>query len=191
MPALPRTVLAAVLLVSGCTSTVSGLAGPGTRPSQAPELPARARELAVTGIDPCALLTPAQLDALQENGAPRLVDEDSTRDGPTCAFDVDATRPTYTYYLEVVDVGIEDWISGDHRETGMIQRPADVPGFPALVNYAPSDGIQDCETLVGVAAGRTLRAQMAPDDRSFDQRQLCDMATNVAKLAVQTLETLK
>ncbi|MEU0463082.1 DUF3558 domain-containing protein [Amycolatopsis sp. NPDC006131] len=193
MPALPRTVVAAALVVSGCTSTVSGVAGPATRPSsQPPELPARQRELPLRDADPCALLTSAQLDRLGENGAPRRLPEDTQRDGPTCAFDVDARPPTYTYYLEVIgNADIEDWRTGAHRRTSMVQQPVAVPGFPALVNYAPSEGIQDCEVLVGVAQGQTLRAQMAPDDRSFTQQQLCDMATNVAKLAVQTLETLK
>jgi Protein of unknown function (DUF3558) len=178
-----------VITLGGCTSKVPGVADPVVPPSSGVDLPVRAKELSLRGVDPCTLLTPPQLTELKENGAPRLVSEDSRRDGPTCAFDVDAAKPTYTYFLEVItDADVQDWLTGNHHKTSMTQEPVPVPGFPALVNYAPSQGVQDCETLVGVAEGQTLRAQMAPDDTSFTQRQLCDMSTNVAKLAIQTLE---
>jgi hypothetical protein len=155
----------------------------------AADLPTRTRDFSLQGVNPCTLLTPQQLDGLRENGAPRPVAQDSQRDGPTCAFDVDAAPPTYTYYLETITTAdLEDWIDGGHTKASMVTEPVEVPGFPALMDYAPSDGgIMDCETLVGVASGQTLRAQVAPDDNSFNQQQLCDMSTNLAKLAVQTL----
>lgn len=195
MPARTRTATLGVLAMvtlAGCTSTVSGVAAPTTSPSESNGPAPRTKDLPLAGVDPCKLLTDAQLDQLKENGLPRLVDRASWRDGPTCAFDVDAAQPSYVYYLETITTyGIEDWLSGKHHKTSMTQQPVDVPGFPALVNYAPSEGVQDCETLVGVADGQTLRAQMAPDDSSFTQQQLCDMSTTVAKMAVETLETLK
>ena len=183
----------AMVTLGGCGSTVPGVAVPASPTTSAGvDLPARAKDLPLRDVDPCALLTPAQLDQLKENGAPRLVARESWRDGPTCAFDVDAAPPTYTYYLETITTyGIEDWLTGTHHKTSKTQHPVSVPGFPALVNYSPSQGVQDCETLVGVAGGQTLRAQMAPDDTSFTQQQLCDMSTTVAKMAVETLETLK
>ncbi|NKQ55918.1 DUF3558 domain-containing protein [Amycolatopsis sp. K13G38] len=179
--------------LGGCTTTVAGVAAPATTPAGAGSgLPARTKDLSLRDVDPCKLLTDTQLNQLKENGAPRLVDRASWRDGPTCAFDVDAAQPSYTYYLETVpNYGIEDWVGGTHHKTSMTQQPVDVPGFPALVIYRPSQGIQDCETLVGVGDGQTLRAQMAPDNSSFTQQQLCDMSTTVAKMAVETLETLK
>ncbi|WP_435154327.1 DUF3558 domain-containing protein [Amycolatopsis sacchari] len=180
----------AMLTLSGCTSSIGGVAAPAPSTSRTPELPPRAKDLSLLGKDPCALLTPAQLDQLGENGAPRRLAEDVQRDGPTCAFDVDARTPTYTYYLETIPTAdIRDWLTGAHHRSSLVREPADVPGFPALLNYAPGD--EGCETLVGVADGQTLRAQVAPDDGSFPQRQLCDMATTVAKMAVETLETVK
>ncbi|WP_285487771.1 DUF3558 domain-containing protein [Amycolatopsis taiwanensis] len=181
----------AVVALTGCTTTVTGVAVPPSAPSgpSAPSLAPRTRDVSVQGVNPCELLTSQQLDQLKENGAPRPVSPDAQRDGPTCAFDVDATPPTYTYYLEAIATAdIEDWVSGAHRKAAMVQRPVDVPGFPALVSYVPAQGgIQDCETLVGVAEGQTLRAQVAPDDASFSQDQLCEMSTNLAKVAAQTL----
>ncbi|HVV09643.1 DUF3558 domain-containing protein [Amycolatopsis sp.] len=181
--------LLAMLTLGGCTSSVSGVAAPPSSTSAVPELVARSKDLSLQGIDPCRLLTAAQLTELKENGAPRQA---PPRDGPTCAFDVDATAPSYTYYLETITTAdVVDWLSGARHKTSMTQQPVSVPGFPALVNFAPSNGIQDCEALVGVAPGQTLRAETAPDDSSFSQEQLCDMATNVAKMAVETLETLR
>lgn len=181
----------AMVALAGCTTTMTGIAGPASAPSAAssPSLAPRAQEVSLRGVNPCDLLTSRQLDQLKENGAPRLLAQDAQRDGPTCAFDVDTTPPTYTYYLETVtNADIEDWISGAHHKTAMMQRPARIPGFPALVAYIPAQGgIEDCETLVGVAEGQTLRTEIAPDDDSFTQDQLCDMSTALADLAVQTL----
>jgi hypothetical protein len=181
-----------MITLGGCTTNVGGVAAPAFSTSAAPELPARAKELSLQGVDPCTLLTPAQLDRLKENGAPRPLAKDVQRDGPTCAFDVDAVSPTYTYYLEAITTAdVQDWLTGAHHKTSMTQQLVDVPGFPALVDFAPSEGVQDCETIVGVADGQALRAEIAPDDRSFTQQQLCDMSTTVAKMAVETLETVK
>lgn len=181
----------AVVALTGCTTAVTGVGGPVSAPSgqSSPGLAPRIKDVSLQGVNPCELLTTEQLDELKENGAPRQVSRDAQRDGPTCAFDVDATPPTYTYYLETItNADVEDWVSGAHRKTAMVQQPVDVPSFPALVAYVPAQGgIQDCETLVGVADGQTLRAQVAPDDGSFGQAQLCDMSTNLAKLAAQTL----
>jgi hypothetical protein len=181
-----------MITLGGCTSTVAGVAAPALTTPSGPSLPSRSKDLSLQGVDPCRLLTTEQLNQLKENGEPRPLTPDTQRDGPTCAFDVDAAAPTYTYYLETITTAdIQDWVSGGQHKTSMTQQPVDVPGFPALVNYAPSEGIQDCETLVGVADGQTLRAEMAPDDSAFTQQQLCDMSTTVAKMAVQTLEAGK
>lgn len=183
----------AMITLGGCTANVGGAAAPAFSTSAAPELPSRAKDLSLQGVDPCTLLTAAQLDQLKENGTPRPLAKDAQRDGPTCAFDVDAASPTYTYYLETITIAdLQDWLTGGHHKTSMTQQLVDVPGFPALVNFAPdAGGVQDCETLVGIADGQTLRAEMAPEDRSFTHQQLCDMSTTVAKMAVETLETVK
>lgn len=184
----------AVVALVGCTSSD----GSAPAPSAVPDgqgvlgLRPRARPVSVRGVDPCSLLTADQLNRLKENGVPRLLPEDTRRDGQTCAFDVDATTPSYTYYLEVISTAdLRDWIDGGHFKASMTREPVDVPGFPALIHYAPGRGVPDCETLVGVADGQTLRAETAPDGSTFSQRQLCDMSTTVAKMAVETLETFR
>jgi hypothetical protein len=178
-----------LVLLTGCSTDVSGTARPLQPAAPRTNLPTRTKDVSLRDTEPCRLLTPGQLDELKENGAPRAIAQDNRRDGPTCAFDVDATPPTYTYYLETITAAdLEDWISGSHRKAGMIQQPVDVPGYPAVVRHAPdAGGVLDCETLVGVADGQTLRAEVAPDDRSMDQEQLCAMSTNLAKMALRTL----
>ncbi|WP_246127665.1 DUF3558 domain-containing protein [Amycolatopsis rhizosphaerae] len=192
--ALTAGVLAMITL-GGCTSTNDPAPDgsvPSPRGSGDPGLPPRAREVSVRGVDPCSLLTTEQLNRLKENGIPRLLPEDTRRDGPTCAFDVDATTPSYTYYLEVIATAdLRDWTEGGHFKASATREPVNVPGFPALIHYAPSRGVPDCETLVGVAEGQTLRAETAPDGNTFTRQQLCDMSTTVAKMAVETLETFR
>lgn len=182
-------IVVVLVLLTGCSTNVPGTPGPLHPVPPRTSLPTRAKDLSLRDTDPCRLLTPEQLDELNENGAPREVAQDNRRDGPTCAFDVDAAPPTYTYYLETItNADLEDWITGNHRKTSVIQQPVDVPGYPALVRHAPDEGgVLDCETLVGVAEGQTLRAEVAPDDNSTGQQQLCEMSTNVAKMALRTL----
>lgn len=182
-------IVAVLVLLTGCSTDVSGAPGPLQPAAPRTSLPTRTKDISLRDTDPCRLITPGQLDELKENGAPRPVAQDNRRDGPTCAFDVDAAPPTYTYYLETItDADLEDWISGGHRKNGMIQQPVEVPGYPALARHAPdAGGVLDCETLVGVADGQTLRAEVAPDDRSMGQDQLCAMSTNLAKMALRTL----
>lgn len=191
MPAGPSAagVAAVLVLLTSCSTDVPDAPKPLQPAPPRTSLPARAKDLSLRDTDPCGLLTPAQLDELKENGTPREVAQDNRRDGPACAFDVDAAPPTYTYYLETVtNADLEDWITGSQRKTGVIGQPADVPGYPALVRHPPDEGgVLDCETLVGVADGQTLRAEVVPDDRSMGQQQLCAMSTNLAKMALRTL----
>ncbi|WP_246257164.1 DUF3558 domain-containing protein [Amycolatopsis anabasis] len=201
MSTRPKAAAAGVLAVavlSGCgVAQQSGRAAPDpaaeTKQTGELALAQRTKELTLHGVDPCRLLTDAQLDELKENGLPELVDAKDQRDGPTCAFRVDAKAPHYTYYLETITTAdLQDWLTGKHKKSSMTKEPVNLPGFPALKNYRAGERPQDCETLVGVAPGQTLRAQMAPTtEGAFDQRQMCDMATQVASMALQTLEARK
>ncbi|WP_199429321.1 DUF3558 domain-containing protein [Qaidamihabitans albus] len=183
---------AVLLLATACTSTEAGLAGadPSAAPA-APELPRRPAELSLRGVDPCRLLSDAQLDELKVTSEPRLATEQ--RDGPTCSLDVDRTEPYYSYYVETITTAdVRAWLDGERANPSTNTEPAEVEGFPALVNHAPGPHPGDCETLVGVAEGQTLRTQLYPvTQNAFDQRQLCDMSTQAARLAVQTLQATR
>ncbi|WP_245992317.1 DUF3558 domain-containing protein [Prauserella muralis] len=181
----------AAVLLTGCTSTEGGTPSPASgdraRPSEPQRRPA---ELSLEGVDPCTLFTGAQLDELKVNSVPRTTDEG--RDGPTCSLDADRTPPYHSFYVEAVPADLREWIDGDRHKDVMTSDSIDVLGFPALVTHARDGAASDCETLVGVAEGHTLRTQMYPlDPSAFTQRQMCDLATRVATLAVQNLQATR
>ncbi|PRX47483.1 uncharacterized protein DUF3558 [Prauserella shujinwangii] len=179
----------AALLLTACTAVQHGRAGADPAASPAPAgLPERPHELSLAGTDPCSLFTAAQLDELGVSGEPRRAAEQ--RDGPTCALEVDRTEPYHSYYVEVITTAdVRAWLDGDRANTGLTTEPTEVEGFPALTRYAPSAPPSDCETFVGVAEGQTLRTQLYPvTPDAFGQRQLCDLSTKAATLAVRTLQ---
>jgi hypothetical protein len=187
-------VLATVVL-TGCTSTEAGQAyvdataeSSAAQSAKAAGLPARPSELPLSGVDPCSLLTDAQLDQLKVNSKPRQAPDS---DGPNCSFDVDLTKPYYGYGIKaVLNAGLDAWLTGVRRKNSMTTVPLAVDGFPALENFRESSAPSDCETLVGVANGQTLAVQALPvTGGAFSQRQLCDLSTQAATLALRTLKT--
>jgi hypothetical protein len=186
---------AMVSALTSCTSTDEGQAyvvptaeSSASQSAKAAGLPQRPSELKLTGIDPCTLLTPDQLDQLKVNSKPRQVKESA--DGPSCSFDVDLTRPYYSYGITAVTkADLDAWLTGDRRKNSMTTEPAGVGGFPALKNFRQSSDPSDCQTLVGVAAGQTMVVQAFPVTQgAFNQQQLCDLSTQAANLALQTLK---
>jgi hypothetical protein len=151
------------------------------------ELVARPAELSLREADPCALLTDEQLDQLEVNSVPRP--DEQSRDGRSCAFDVDLREPYYGYTVEtVVGHDLRDWLSGEKHRSSTTTEPTVVAGFPALLNYRDAGDPLDCETLVGVARDQTVRVQMFPSTgNAFDQQEMCDMSTRVATFVVQNL----
>jgi Protein of unknown function (DUF3558) len=186
----------ATFAVAGCTSTVSdGIASPiataagsAAQSSKASGLPQRPSELAIAGVDPCSLLTSAQLDELAVNSKPRQVADPV--DGPSCSFDVDQAQPYYAYGITTVtSADLDAWLTGNRRKNSMTTQPMSVEGFPALRSFRQNTDPTDCETLVGVAHGQTLVVQAVPTTGgAFTQGQLCDLATKAATFAVQTLK---
>ncbi|WP_327553731.1 DUF3558 domain-containing protein [Amycolatopsis sp.] len=185
----------ATAVLTSCTSTDEGQAyvvptaeSSASQSAKAAGLPQRPSELKLTGIDPCTLLTPEQLDQLKVNSKPRQARESA--DGPSCSFDVDLTRPYYSYGITAVTkADLDAWLTGDRRKNSMTTEPAGVGGFPALKNFRKSSDPSDCQTLVGVAAGQTIVVQAFPVTQgAFNQQQLCDLSTQAANLALQTLK---
>jgi hypothetical protein len=187
-------VLATVAL-TGCTSMREGQAyavptaeSSASQAAKAAGLPQRPSELMLRGIDPCTLLTSAQLDQLKVNSEPRQTQDSA--DGPSCSFDVDLTKPYYSYGITTVtNADLTAWLTGDRRKNSMTAVVIAVDGFPALKNFRDSGDPTDCETLVGVAAGQTMVVQAFPVTAgAFSQNQLCELSTQAATLALQTLK---
>ncbi|PXY34587.1 DUF3558 domain-containing protein [Prauserella sp. PE36] len=181
----------AALVLAGCASVRDGEASAVGTVTPTQSSAQRPAELPLDGVDPCALFTDAQLDQLKVNSEPRTDPEG--RDGPTCSLDVDLTAPYYSFYVEAItDADVQEWVDGERENSSMITERTDIEGFPALTHYANSSSPSDCETLVGVAEGQTLRTQLYPTDPSeFTQARMCDLAAQAATLAVQTLQATR
>ncbi|SFA76154.1 Protein of unknown function [Amycolatopsis marina] len=182
-PARNQVLLMVVLLgLSGCGSTEPGRAVPvpdGTGPSEPFQRP---QELSLDDVDPCSLLSSAQLDELGVNSRPREA-------GRACSFDVDRTRPYYSHVLETItDADLHAWIDGEYASTTVRARTGEVAGYPSVTRYRDRGTPADCEILVGVAQGQTLRSQLYPITRdAFDQQELCALSAKAATLALRTL----
>ncbi|MGA6163209.1 DUF3558 domain-containing protein [Amycolatopsis magusensis] len=188
----PVVCLAAGLVtVAGCGSAPEPAPVPPPSVAAAAGLPARPAELRLDGVDPCKLFTEQQLDELQITEEPEPLPADNQREGPTCSLPVAQGEPHYTYYVEAItQADVEAWRSGDRRKSSKNTEPIAVGDYPALAHHGRGGSPSDCETLVGVAAGQTLRVQLYPVTRgAFDQRQLCEMSAHAATLAVRTLES--
>lgn len=182
------------LALTGCTTTEAGQAyvaptatSAASQSALAAGLPQRPSELPFKGIDPCALLTDAQLDQLKVTSKPRQAPDS---DGPSCSFDVNLTKPYYSYGVKtVITADLEAWLTGDRRKSSMTIEPVVVDDYPALKNFRAGGDPSDCETLVGVAKGQTLVLQVFEVTAgAFSQQQLCDLSTQAATLALRTLK---
>lgn len=187
----------AATMATGCTSLEHGQpraaqsatnADSQQEPQQGPQLPPRPRELPLRGIDPCTLLTDAQLDQLQVTSEPRPAP--ASNGGSECSLDADLAEPYYSYGIETItNVDVTAWLSGNKHKTSMRAEPTTVADFPALTTFRAESTPTDCDTLVGVAHGQTLRVQMyLVSADAFSTRQLCDMSKQAATLAVQSLQ---
>ncbi|QFU94463.1 DUF3558 domain-containing protein [Amycolatopsis sp. YIM 10] len=186
----PLACLAAGLATVGCGSAPEPAPAPATSAdAAAPALVARPAELRLDGIDPCTLFTEPQLDELKITEEPEPLPADDQREGPTCSLPVAKGEPHYTYYVEAITgADLEAWLTGDRRKSSKNTEPGQVERFPALTHHGRGSSPSDCETLVGVAQGQTLRVQLYPVTRgAFDQRQLCELSAGAAALAVRTL----
>ncbi|WP_307795892.1 DUF3558 domain-containing protein [Amycolatopsis sp. 195334CR] len=183
----PFVCLAAGLATVACGSEQAPAPAPTTE--AAPALVARPAELRLDGVDPCTLFTEPQLDELKITEQPEPLPVDNQREGPTCSLPVAKGEPHYTYYVEAITgADLAAWLTGDRHKSSKNTEPGQVERFPALTHYGRGGAPSDCETLVGVAEGQTLRVQLYPVTRgAFDQRQLCELSAGAAALAVRTL----
>ena len=184
--------------LAGCTTTQAGQATPGARSTyQVPTnggvaitLPPRPRDVPLTGVDPCSLLTSAQQTTLAVTaGVPgpraQLVDN-----SPTCDFRFTDHTPGAEYSIAVdTTEGIQLYLDPALAD---IIRPVTVSGFPALdITLRPPDLLQGCTTAVSVANGQMFTVNLGQPARGTTTAQSCAKTEQVAGAVLATAQTLK
>jgi hypothetical protein len=190
-------VLAAGLVLAGCTNQVGGSAGGGETTTEAPAPstsaagsstkvapPVRPSVIKVDALDPCKALTADQMGQLKVAKSDRL-DADLVKkgDAPGCAF---FATGKYTYHVVLIpNEGVGYWRSG----SGNVDRnETQVSGFDAIQTNLIGQS-DSCSFWVDVADGQIVYVNYLPiDEMSLDQ--VCGNAKKGTELALATLKTL-
>ncbi|MGH4024905.1 MAG: DUF3558 domain-containing protein [Pseudonocardiaceae bacterium] len=189
--ALLALTAAVAVSAAACSGPPTGGGTPGQTSTAAastvPTLPPRPREIDLTGVDVCSLLTPEQQ---QELGIDRP---------PTAGVDTDGHRNTYCDYrhslssprfgYQVTIVGQEDaslYLTG---ERNVVSRVVSAAGFPAVQARRPTDE-RGCFVLVSTKDGQYFDVQYGESTGSNDTPEVaCEKARVTAEMAMQTLLT--
>lgn len=201
--------LLTIALAGACTDATGGQAvppegtnggsaepstdSPSTEPSSGGaeptvEIPPRPRDLSLDGVEPCSLLTQAQLGQL----ATRFrFDEppvpDTGESGPYCTLSQSAEPFNAIDIVLVTGEGIDPWLSGDRNVDAWL---VSVAGYPAASYKLAGTEDEECVTSVDVAEGQQLTVDLQPLVDT-DYRELCRITEQVATMATQTLQTLR
>jgi hypothetical protein len=161
------TAVGALLLAAGCGGVIEGRALPAAQP---------ARDVGsagnVSGVTPCDLLTPAQLDELGLGGATaRPVDT-----GPARSCQWSAPGSFTPAILSIFSgVGLETIASAQGGAAGFTE--SEVAGYPALSGGGPGGG-DHCGVLVGLTEAAVLSVLTSDG---------CDAGERMAALAIANL----
>jgi uncharacterized protein with FMN-binding domain len=189
---LVGTAAVVVLGLSGCTTNTPGVATtqassvpPGTT-SASNVSSTRPREVKLSGVNPCELLSQNQLQGFAVDKPPRA-GKDTTFQSATCDFLSGATN-TSLRVTPVMTVGIDHFAPG--KVTGNV-RPRVVQGFPAYENHidGASAGNDFCSVTVDVANGQVLDTMFGEQSskQPMTKEAVCQKANELADAAMTTL----
>jgi hypothetical protein len=183
-----------VVAVAGCSTTTDpGHADPtsvtSTSASGSPQV-SRPKDLKIAGIDPCDLLTDAQV--AQMNGHDKGPGPGDPEAGTTSSCSYLVTKPSnYTLNVSLEPKrGVETWLSGKYE--GQDLRQLSVQSYPAVQTLLLAEKFTDpnaggCQTLVSTSAGQELQAGVIQTNKKLSTTQLCDVSKQLATLALTTL----
>jgi hypothetical protein len=183
-------VTAVAVLMSACgastvgTDTTETSAGPS---SPAPTLPPRPREIDLTGVDTCTLLTPEQQRRLGADRPPVASTETDRYGNLYCQFGKSMSSPRFTYTVKVVTQ--EDAAVYLTNERNAVAQVVSAAGFPAVQARHHGDE-RGCFMFVSTKGGQYLSVQYGESTGSHDTTEVaCEKARVAAELAMQTLLT--
>lgn len=182
---------AMAVLVSGCgassttgTDTPEASADPDATTSA---LPARPREIDLTGVDTCTLLTAEQQRRLGTDMPPDASVEADRYGNTYCHYDKILSSPRFGYTIKAVtqeDATI--YLTGKRDATARVVSVAD---FPTVEAHRPADE-RGCFALVSTADGQYLSVQYGESTGSNDTTEVaCEKARMAADMAMRTLLT--
>lgn len=189
----PAAVLLLLLMTAGCTTTTTGsptaeaAPAPGTSASPGASLPPRPRELPLSGIDPCALLTTdQQADIGVADPTPGTSPELGT---PLCQWDRFPAEPQDAYLVNLLTAQGASYALGSATGASITE----VAGF-AAVSTTGSRALpgRNCLLFIDVAEGQTLNVAYQYEGRTepMTTEIACDKARTAAELMLETLQTL-
>lgn len=191
-------VTVAGMALAGCTQTDPGQpvpvdqASPGAAsPPTSVSIPPRPKEIKVDGLDPCKVMTKAQLDQIKVDRQRNLVfPQGVLKDLPYCSMDGGEDKVFWTYDLFLMTTqGIAPWFDKSRRVDAKL---VSVGGFAAVDYKGIGTTNVDCSTAVDVANGQQMVVSFMPVTRNkFSQEQMCKKSEEAAGLALQALQTPK
>lgn len=186
------TVLAAAGLVlaavSACSTNADGEPrAVGSTESSAPQLPPRPSELDLTGLDPCAMLTPEQQTQLGFDIPPDLTTEPDRYGNDRCAYSRVQSEPRTSFSVKsVTQEDVTVYLDGSRNAEA---RVIEVAGFPTVEARLPGDE-RGCFVQVSTMEGQYLSVQyrtLRPEEENA--QQVCGQAQRFAEMAMTTLLT--
>jgi hypothetical protein len=177
-------------LLGGCGGpTPETPAAPEPAAPSGPQLPPRPRTLDLAGVNPCALLTDAQLGTLgvQPGRLDRSNDAAPVHKSSFCIWSSPRVRPDYGYTGGLADnVGAEYALG--------LEPLRSVQDFAATTGGSiGTDKRWYCSMLVDVGPGRALQVtfdEPHQDDPTMTHERACDRAQQLADAMLTTFQSL-
>ena len=148
----------------------------------------RPRELSLDNVQPCDLVSRADLLQVDVIASPQAVPAipGVDEDGTSCYY---SPRSSANLILApVTNHGIDRWTSGSMESSKAVNQPR-IRGYPAVkveTEGFPAGPHDDCELYVDVASGQSLKVEASENE----PRELptCDIARQLAEDAIRSLE---
>ena len=195
--------VAAALVVAGCTTSEAGEALPSTKgsnpSSESPsdtstsssvEIPPPPRDLSLKGLDPCTLFSDPQRAQLSiDSVRPGVSSGTIYEDMKNCDFEHETAEPFYSYdVVAVTNVDVSFWIDKPHNADVKL---ISIAGYPAAEFHTKGVQDSDCAVALGVAKNQHLHVEIQPLSEDLKQDELCRRSEQAAEMALQTLQTLR
>jgi hypothetical protein len=152
--------------------------------------PPRPAELRLDGVDPCALLTPAEVARLGVDQGDRFDDADQFRSLSCDWANSGGVKPEKSWIARAIVKQGADYALGNIAPVQVVK----VGGFSAVQTSSPYQNAErQCILAIDVAQGEQLRVQFdnrAGDFPGINHQVACQQASNAAELMLQNLRGL-